>query len=178
MLKEIIEDLRKTLYNIPPPSIEIVKDVSKGSTIEQKTENIFSIIPSIEPEKDDDSIKPKILNINDDSVKDRWSRYIGAMGLEAVEKQSKSSIFLSGAVSLGIEISKNIVLAGCQRLTLQDHRNATMIDLSGQFFLNKDDIGKNRATSSFTRLQQLNYYVNVEVITDPLNVEEESLLKL
>ena len=28
------------------------------------------------------------ISIDDDKVKDRWSRYIGAMGLEAVAKQA------------------------------------------------------------------------------------------
>jgi hypothetical protein len=28
------------------------------------------------------------LNINDSKVKDRWSRYIGALGIEAVAKQA------------------------------------------------------------------------------------------
>lgn len=28
----------------------------------------------------------KEININDEAVKDRWSRYIGAMGVEAVAK--------------------------------------------------------------------------------------------
>ena len=28
----------------------------------------------------------KVLNIDDEAVKDRWSRYIGAMGVEAVAK--------------------------------------------------------------------------------------------
>ena len=32
-------------------------------------------------------------NIENDDVKDRWSRYIGAMGIEAVAKQATSSIF-------------------------------------------------------------------------------------
>jgi molybdopterin/thiamine biosynthesis adenylyltransferase len=53
-------------------------------------------------------------------VKDRWSRYIGAMGIEAVAKQATSKVFLSGASSLGIEIAKNIVLAGCKQFILQD----------------------------------------------------------
>ena len=43
------------------------------------------------------------INIEDEAVKDRWSRYIGAMGIEAVAKQSAANIFLSGAGALGIE---------------------------------------------------------------------------
>lgn len=54
------------------------------------------------------------MDINDDRVKDRWSRYIGAMGVEAVSKQSKASILLLGLGGLGVEIAKNIVLSGCK----------------------------------------------------------------
>lgn len=61
------------------------------------------------------------MNIEDEAVKDRWSRYIGAMGVEAVAKQSAANIFLSGAGALGIEIAKNLVLAGCKTFTLHDH---------------------------------------------------------
>lgn len=62
----------------------------------------------------------KDININDDAVKDRWSRYIGAMGVEAVAKQAAANIFVSGAGALGIEISKNLVLSGCKSFTLHD----------------------------------------------------------
>ena len=44
----------------------------------------------------------KELDINDEKVKDRWSRYIGAMGIEAVSKQSKANILLFGLSPLGI----------------------------------------------------------------------------
>ena len=60
------------------------------------------------------AVNAKEINIQDGEVKDRWSRYIGAMGIEAVAKQAESSIFLSGLGGLGVEIAKNIVLAGCK----------------------------------------------------------------
>lgn len=85
------------------------------------------------------------MNIDDEKVKDRWSRYIGAMGIDAVMKQAKCSIFISGMGPLGIEIAKNIILGGCKRLTIHDDRNVEYTDLAGQFFLSEDDIGKNRA---------------------------------
>ena len=68
-----------------------------------------------------------MININDDKVKDRWSRYIGAMGIEAVAKQAESRILISGLGPLGVEIAKNIVLAGCKELILArlpDHQLA------------------------------------------------------
>jgi len=37
---------------------------------------------------------------------------LGAIGIDAVAKQAKSLVFLSGANGLGIEIAKNIVLSG------------------------------------------------------------------
>lgn len=42
------------------------------------------------------------MDINDEKVKDRWSRYIGAMGLDAVNKQSKASILMFGISALGM----------------------------------------------------------------------------
>ena len=42
------------------------------------------------------------LDINDEKVKDRWSRYIGAMGIDAVNKQSKANILQFGLSPLGI----------------------------------------------------------------------------
>ena len=70
------------------------------------------------------------MDIEDEAVKDRWSRYIGAMGIEAVKKQASANIFLSGAGGLGIEISKNIVLAGCKKFTLHDTKPINKEDLS------------------------------------------------
>lgn len=42
------------------------------------------------------------MNYEDEQVKDRWSRYIGAMGLEAVKKQSESQVLLIGLGTLGL----------------------------------------------------------------------------
>lgn len=60
------------------------------------------------------------ININDSTVKDRWSRYIGAMGIEAVAKQAEATILISGLGGVGVEIAKNLVLAGCKELILHD----------------------------------------------------------
>jgi molybdopterin/thiamine biosynthesis adenylyltransferase len=80
------------------------------------------------------------LNINDAKVKDRWSRYIGALGIDAVAKQAQSRILICGMGALGIEIAKNITLAGCKELILYDSLKSTRADLSGQFFLTEKDV--------------------------------------
>lgn len=40
--------------------------------------------------------------MNDEKVKDRWSRYIGAMGIDAVSKQSKASVLMFGLGPVGV----------------------------------------------------------------------------
>ncbi len=110
-----------------------------------------------EDEKDENGVtqinteSKKELNIDDEAVKDRWSRYIGAMGVEAVAKQASANIFLSGAGALGIEISKNLVLSGCKSFTMHDYKPITMRDLSGQFFLNLEEDVLNEKKKKNTR---------------------------
>ncbi len=73
----------------------------------------------------------KEMDISDEKVKDRWSRYIGAMGVDAVAKQAAARVLVSGAGAVGIEIAKNMVLAGCKAFTLHDVKPARYADLSG-----------------------------------------------
>ena len=70
-------------------------------------------------------------------MKDRWSRYIGAMGIEAVAKQAETTVLLSGLGGLGVEIAKNLVLAGCKELILHDTQVTSHYDLASQFYLDE-----------------------------------------
>lgn len=56
-------------------------------------------------------------------MQDRWSRYIGAMGIQAVKKQSESKVILVGIKPLGLEIAKNLVLSGLKQLCIVDSGN-------------------------------------------------------
>jgi molybdopterin/thiamine biosynthesis adenylyltransferase len=53
------------------------------------------------------------------------------MGIEAVAKQAESRILISGMGPLGVEIAKNIVLAGCKELILFDDVQPIYDELSG-----------------------------------------------
>ena len=90
------------------------------------------------------------------------------MGIESVAKQAESTVLISGIGPLGIEIAKNIILAGCKELILHDTESTSMADVSGgQFFLSEADISdksKTRAQLSRNKLQQLNQYVKVTVL--------------
>jgi molybdopterin/thiamine biosynthesis adenylyltransferase len=65
--------------------------------------------------------------------------------------------------ALGVEIAKNVVLSGVKRCTLNDTALVTAKDLAGQFFVSETDIGSNRALACCEKVQQLNYYVRVDV---------------
>jgi len=108
----------------------------------------------------------------DDSLDDSlYSRQRYVLGDFAMNQLQKAHIFLSGLGGLGVEIVKNVVLAGPKAITLHDTKQATAIDLSNQFYIKEDDIGKNRASVSAPRVAELNPYVQVHSNIVPLNVD-------
>jgi hypothetical protein len=166
MLQEAVKELETLLNSLKPPA---VSDLSSHRLLRprakvQRTKDIKEGMANIEEvdvtyEKD---VAAKVLDVQDESVRDRWSRYIGVMGLEAVKAQANASVLVCGMGPLGIEVAKNIVLSGVKQLTIFDSQLTTIGDLSGQFFLGPSDIGRNRAEASLNKIQQLNYYVRVD----------------
>jgi hypothetical protein len=184
MLTDLVDELEKEFAKLPEPSGQDLLPAQKKSKkkAHHKRTDIGDgavELEGVDVEDDEEIIvTTKNLNVDQDDVKDRWSRYIGAMGIEAVAKQAHSNVFLSGASAAGIEASKNVVLAGCKSFTLHDTKIASETDLAGQFFLHPEDIGKNRATASIKRLQQLNTYVKCEAATYDLPTTEEEMVKI
>jgi hypothetical protein len=162
-VKELEDELHKLdkpkNYQIMPKQQVVAKQKQKNVGIADGKQDLEGVDMDTDDEKTENIDTTKQIDIDDEAVKDRWSRYIGAMGVEAVAKQAAANIFLSGAGALGIEISKNLVLSGCKSFTLHDDKVTTNHDLSGQFFLYPEDIGKSRSHSCLPRLQQLNFYV-------------------
>ena len=99
------------------------------------------------------------LKIEEDVMQDRWSRYIGAMGIQAVKKQSSSSVLLIGLGTLGLEIAKNLVLSGLQKLTIVE--NTILTGGSQEHFYMSDLKGKSIAECVF-KIKELNPYMLVE----------------
>ena len=179
MLEEIFYELESTLDSLPLPQELKKKAEDEKIETEKKAEKMkFENLDKVDMSYDDNKKEQKSMNLNDDKVKDRWSRYIGAMGIEAVRRQANSTILVYGAGGLGIEIAKNLVLSGCKELILQDNKITTFYDLSSQFYLKESDIGKNRAESCIKKLQDLNYYVKVSASTECLQTDEKSLANL
>ncbi|XP_012944645.1 ubiquitin-like modifier-activating enzyme 6 [Aplysia californica] len=108
----------------------------------------------------------------DDSLYSR-QRYV--LGDSAMHRMANSSVLVYGLGGLGVEIAKNVVLAGVKSLTVQDPKNATMQDLGSQFFLRESDVSasKNRAEASSPHLAELNPYVSVMTMTQPLTCDSD-----
>uniref|UniRef100_A0A8C1MQ89 Ubiquitin like modifier activating enzyme 6 n=1 Tax=Cyprinus carpio TaxID=7962 RepID=A0A8C1MQ89_CYPCA len=105
----------------------------------------------------------------DDSLYSR-QRYV--LGDSAMQKMARSAVFLSGIGALGVEIAKNIVLAGVKAVTLHDCKQCEVWDLGTNFFIREEDVHsqKKRCTVlTFVSMAELNPYVQVSVSTDVLD---------
>ncbi|XP_073242373.1 ubiquitin-like modifier-activating enzyme 6 [Porites lutea] len=112
----------------------------------------------------------------DDSL---YSRQRYMLGDGAMIKMAQSKVFLSGLGGLGVEIAKNVVLAGVKSITLHDTKIACFEDLGSQFFLREDDIrnNKNRAEASASLLAELNPYVAIQTSTTSISSGNLDFLK-
>ena len=90
-----------------------------------------------------------------------YSRQIIFLGIETMEKISQLKILIIGLRGLGVEIAKNIIVSGPNKVTIFDPIKVKIRDLGSNFYLSEKDIGKRRDESCIKKLQKLNKYVNV-----------------
>ncbi|KAG0150261.1 hypothetical protein CROQUDRAFT_130822 [Cronartium quercuum f. sp. fusiforme G11] len=100
-----------------------------------------------------------------------YSRQLYVLGHEAMRKMANSNVLIVGMTGLGVEIAKNICLAGVKSVTIHDPDLTKKTDLGTQFFLRETDIGKARDTSTQPRLAELNSYVPVRVLEGELTLD-------
>lgn len=118
------------------------------------------------------------LSGNGDIDENLYSRQLYVLGHEAMRRMANSDVLISGIGGLGVEIAKNVILAGVKSVTIHDVRNTEISDLSTQFYLTAADLGKNRAEASHARLAELNNYVTVNLFTGSLTLEFLSRFKV
>uniref|UniRef100_A0A667WTV5 E1 ubiquitin-activating enzyme n=1 Tax=Myripristis murdjan TaxID=586833 RepID=A0A667WTV5_9TELE len=97
-----------------------------------------------------------------------YSRQLYVLGHDAMKRMQNSNVLISGMRGLGVEIAKNVILGGVKSVTVHDQGVAEWRDLSSQFYLREEDLGKNRAEVSQPRLAELNSYVPVAAYTGAL----------
>ncbi|RXK40091.1 ubiquitin-activating enzyme E1 [Tremella mesenterica] len=93
-----------------------------------------------------------------------YSRQLYVLGHEAMQKMAHSNVLIVGMKGLGVEIAKNVALAGVKSVTIYDPNPVEIADLGTQFFLREEDVGKPRAEVTAPRLAELNSYVPIKVL--------------
>lgn len=93
-----------------------------------------------------------------------YSRQLYVLGAEAMKRMGQSNVLIVGLKGLGVEIAKNVALAGVKSLTLYDPEPTKVADLSAQFFLREGDLGKRRDEATLPRLAELNQYTPISIL--------------
>jgi len=97
-----------------------------------------------------------------------YSRQISTFGMETMGKLMQMKVLISGLRGLGVEVAKNLILAGPANVVLHDDAAVEMRDLGANFYLSEKDLGSARSKACVTQLAQLNPYVNVSAVEGPL----------
>jgi ubiquitin-activating enzyme E1 len=92
----------------------------------------------------------------------------GRDGKQSQQKLAIAKVLVLGAGGVGVEVAKNLILAGVHHVTIQDTNLVTMLDLGGNWCLSENSIGQNRASASLAPLQDLNRSVEVVAHTAPI----------
>ncbi|KAI5283910.1 hypothetical protein KEM54_001737, partial [Ascosphaera aggregata] len=106
-----------------------------------------------------------------------YSRQLYVLGHEAMKRMGKSNVLVVGMKGLGVEIAKNIALAGVKSLSIYDPTPTRIQDLSSQFFLQPSDVGTPRANATAPRLAELNAYTPVTIHNSPSLTSDLQSLK-
>ncbi|RXM36825.1 Ubiquitin-like modifier-activating enzyme 6 [Acipenser ruthenus] len=105
-------------------------------------------------------------------------RYV--LGDSAMQQMAQSHVFLSGMGGLGVEMAKNIVLAGVKAVTVHDTKKCETWDLGTNFFIHEDDVlnRRKRVETVYPRIAELNPYVQVNISTASIDTTTDlSFLK-
>lgn len=92
-----------------------------------------------------------------------YSRQLYVLGHAAMRRMAGASVLVCGLTGLGVEIAKNIILAGVKSVVLYDPQPVEVADLGAQFMLGEQDVGRRRDASCQPALARLNPYVSVSV---------------
>ncbi|KAI0796755.1 ubiquitin activating enzyme [Abortiporus biennis] len=105
---------------------------------------------------------PSAMDVDEAAIDEGlYSRQLYVLGHEAMKRMAASNVLIVGVKGLGCEIAKNVILAGVKSVTIYDPEPVVIQDLSTQFFLREEDVGKSRADAAVPRLAELNTYVPV-----------------
>lgn len=112
----------------------------------------------------------------DDIDEGLYSRQLYVLGHDAMRAMAKSAVLIIGCDGLGVEIAKNVILAGVKSVTIYDPTRATCADQSSNFYLSEADVAAKtpRAQACIKQLVSLNPYVSVSVYGGSIDLNEPS----
>ena len=101
-----------------------------------------------------------------------YSRQLYVLGHEAQARLSLARVLLMGVGGLGVEVAKNLILAGVQSVALLDDGPCRVEDAGASWAVSEADVreGRSRAAAALPSLQPLNPAVRCSVVSgvDPL----------
>ncbi|KAG0460335.1 hypothetical protein HPP92_023463 [Vanilla planifolia] len=174
------------LYMLPRKracGVEVEEDVAVREEVlkKPKAEDCLISSSSAEVAQENNHRPPEVMDHEKANGKDPMeidedlhSRQLAVYGRETMRRLFASNVLVSGIGGLGVEIAKNLVLAGVKSITLHDEGVVELWDLSSNFYLSEDDVGKNRATACVQKLQELNNAVIISSISNILSKEQLS----
>ncbi|CAD8178797.1 unnamed protein product [Paramecium octaurelia] len=99
-----------------------------------------------------------------------YSRQVAVLGAETQSKLIQMKCFIHGLRGLGLEIAKNLILAGPKSVTVYDPTVLSIADLGSNFYASLEQVGKvSRQDAAIKQLKELNPYVSVEIYNGQLN---------
>ena len=87
--------------------------------------------------------------------------------MEAMGKLIKMNTVIVGLRGLGVEVAKNLILAGPRSVSIYDPDLVRINDLGANFYCEEAHVGQvSRAEACLAKLSELNPHVKVDVIAD------------
>jgi ubiquitin-activating enzyme E1 len=103
-----------------------------------------------------------------------YSRQLITYGLDTMKKLVKMEVVVIGLRGNGVEIAKNLILAGPKAVYLFDPEITVIRDLGANFYLTENDVVDkvSRADACAPKLKELNNYVSVKILKSRTELEE------
>ena len=105
---------------------------------------------------------------------DLYSRQLGTIDSESMTKLTSLKYLIIGLRGLGIEILKNLILEGPQRVDIYDPNLITIYDLNSNYFVKENEINKIRDEIIIEKIKDLNPYVKSDIIKQNINLEDKN----
>ena len=92
-----------------------------------------------------------------------YSRQVGTFGAETMTKFVKTRVLLVGLSGVGLEVAKNLILAGPKSVLIYDPAPLSAQDLEGNYYASEQQVaqGLTRVQATLPSLIELNNYVDV-----------------